>query len=368
MSSKKIRVAINGAGRIGRAFLKLALQREELEVVAINDLGDIDNIAYLLSFDSAYGRSGLKVSSSSDKKFINISGQTADEAKESGFNSALIYQNLAPVKIAYVSEKEPLKLPWKDYAIDIVIESTGFFTSYEKAYPHIVAGAKRVVISAPVKDEAGPTAPIAATILIGINEDRFHGNVITSNASCTTNSASPLMAILDEAIGIEKAVLNTVHGYTASQSLVDGPNKKDWKEGRAAAHNIVPTSTGAAQAVAKALPQLEGKFDGISMRVPVIAGSIADIVFISKRNTTVEEINDALTKAAADLKWKGIFTVSKDKLVSGDILGSAHASIADLGLTRVVDGNLVKVCAWYDNEMGYTHALIEHTVRAGKFL
>ena len=339
-----IKVAINGAGRIGRAFYKLASKREGIEVVAINDLADINNIAYLLKYDSAYGRSGLDVKVSEDLKSLIIDGKS----------------------VRYVSEKDPASLPWKDLGVDIVVESTGLFTSYEKSKAHLDAGAKRVVISAPVKD--APDAQKAETILLGINDEKIKDCLITSNASCTTNAASPLIAILDEVIGIEKAILNTVHGYTASQSIVDGPNKKDFKEGRAAAQNIVPTSTGAAIAVGKALPQMIGKFDGISMRVPVISGSIADVTFIAKRNTTVEEINSILKKASTEDRWKKVFTVTEDLIVSSDILGDAHASIADLGLTKVIDGNLVKVCAWYDNEMGYTHALIEHVIEAGKYI
>ena len=339
---KKIRVAINGAGRIGRAFYKVAQGFDEIEVVALNDLGDIDNIAYLMKYDSAYGRAGFAIEVATDKKSLTIAGK----------------------KVGFYSEKDPSKLPWKELDIDVVVESTGLFTSYTKSSPHIVAGARRVVISAPSKDEAG--GPATPTVLLGINEKDMASSSITSNASCTTNSASPLMAILDETIGIEKALLSTVHGYTASQSIVDAPNKKDWKEGRAAAQNIVPTSTGAAIAVTKALPQLANKFDGISFRVPVIAGSIADIVFISKRATSVEEVNDALTKAALAERWKDIFAVTKDPLVSSDIVGCTYASIADLSLTRVVDGNLVKVCAWYDNEIGYTHALVLHVIKAGQ--
>ncbi len=338
---QKIRVAINGAGRIGRAFYKIAQSVPEIEVVALNDLGDIENIAYLMKYDSAYGKSGYAVEVAQDKKSLTIAGK----------------------KISYFSEKDPALLPWKDLQIDVVVESTGFFTSYSKAHPHIEAGAKRVVISAPAKDE--PQNPKVPTILMGINEGDFALCPITSNASCTTNASSPVMAILDKAIGIEKAILSTVHGYTASQSLVDGPSKKDWKEGRAAAQNIVPTSTGAAQAVAKALPQFVNKFDGISMRVPVIAGSIADITFVAKKPTTVEEVNNALIKAAEDVLWKETFAVTTDPLVSSDIVGSVFASIADLSLTRVVDGTLVKVCAWYDNEIGYTHALVMHVVKAG---
>jgi glyceraldehyde 3-phosphate dehydrogenase len=203
------------------------------------------------------------------------------------------------------------------------------------------------------------------TILLGVNEEKFGTCDITSNASCTTNAASPLIAILDEALGIEKAILNTVHGYTASQSIVDGPNKKDFREGRAAAQNIVPSSTGAAIAVTKAFTKLEGLFDGISMRVPVPAGSMVDVTFISKKETTKEEVNEILKKASADSRWQGIFSATEEELVSSDILGSPFASIADLKMTRVVGGNLIKVMGWYDNEMGYTHTLVEHVIKTG---
>lgn len=341
---KKIKVAINGAGRIGRAFFKLAQNTPNLEIVAVNDLGDIDNIAYLLKYDTAYGAAQFGIKVKEDKK-------------------ALIINNK---EVIFLSEKEPASLPWKDLNIDVVVESTGFFTSFEKAKAHVTAGAKRVVISAPVKD--APADETQATILMGINDDKLKMCQISSNASCTTNAGSPLIQILHEKIGIEKAVLNTVHGYTASQSIVDGPNKKDWKEGRAAAQNITPTSTGAAIAVTKAIPELEGKFDGLSMRVPVVAGSIADITFIAKRDTSVEEVNRILKEAAADPRWTGIFTVTEDPIVSSDIVGSLYGSIADLGLTKVIAGNLVKVCAWYDNEMGYTATLVKHVQKIGEYL
>ncbi len=343
---KKIRIAINGAGRIGRAFYKVAITRPELEVVAMNDLADIHNIAYLLKYDSAYGRSGLDITVRDDAKALIVNG----------------------TEVAYLSEKDPAALPWKDLNIDIVIESTGFFTNFGKASAHISAGAKRVVISAPAKDD--PSSAVAGvTVLMGINEHELDASQLSSNASCTTNASSPVIQILNETIGIEKAILNTVHGYTASQALVDGPSKKgDWKEGRAAAHNLVPTSTGAAIAVTKAVPALKGKFDGISIRVPVITGSIADITFIAKRPTSVEEVNAILKKAAADPQWQKTFAVTDEPLVSSDIVGDSHASIADLGLTRVVDGTLVKVMAWYDNEMGYTHSLVEHVIRAAQQL
>jgi glyceraldehyde 3-phosphate dehydrogenase len=339
-----IRVAINGGGRIGRAFFKIAHKRDDLEVVAINDLGNIDNIAYLLKYDSAYGKSGFDIKVAEDKKSIAVDGK----------------------KVEFVSEKEPTNLPWKALEVDVVVESTGFFTSFEAARAHITAGAKRVVISAPAKDD--PKDETEGTILMGINENDLARCEISSNASCTTNAASPLIQILHEAIGIEKALLNTTHAYTASQSIVDGPAKKDFKEGRAAAHNIVPTSTGAAIAVTKVVKDLAGKFDGISLRVPVIAGSIADVTFIAKRDTSVEEVNDILRKAAQDPRWQKTFTVTEEDLVSSDIVGSSYAAIADLAFTRVVGGNLVKVLSWYDNEMGYTYSLVEHVVKTGSFL
>jgi glyceraldehyde 3-phosphate dehydrogenase len=250
--------------------------------------------------------------------------------------------------VKFVSEKDTTKLPWKDLNIDVVVESTGLFTAFDKAKFHIDCGARKVVISAPSKGSDGTVA--GETILLGVNEDKFGTCDITSNASCTTNASSPLIAILHKELGIEKAILNTVHGYTASQSLVDGPSKKDLREGRAAAQNIVPSSTGAAIAVTEAFPDLKGLFDGISIRVPVPAGSIVDAI---------------LTKAANDPHWSRIFAVTTEPLVSSDILGNSHASIADLAMTRVVGGNLVKVMGWYDNEYGYTSTLVDHVVKTG---
>ena len=267
----------------------------------------------------------------------------------------------------YISEKDPTKLPWAELDIDVVVESTGLFTSSDKAQAHIVAGAKRVVVTAPIKDD-NMSVIKGETVLMGINEDRLSVCTISSNASCTTNAASPLLAILDEAIGVDKALLNTVHAYTASQSIVDGPNKKDMREGRAAAQNIVPSSTGAAIAVTKVMENLKGLFDGISIRVPVVVGSIVDITFISARETTAQEVNDILRHASMQDRWAGIFTVTEDELVSSDIKGNTHASIADLAFTRVVGGNLVKVLAWYDNEMGYTNTLVRHVVEAGRLI
>ncbi len=351
-SPQVIRVAINGAGRIGRAFLRLVYADQsgsvennpQIEVVAINDLGDIENIAYLLKYDTAYGVAQFQVRVKEDKTTLLINEK----------------------EIKFLNEKEPANLPWQDLNIDVVLESTGAFTKFETAKAHITAGAKRVVITAPAKDE--PADNTQATILMGINEDKLKTCQISSNASCTTNAGSPLIQILNEKIGIEKAVLNTIHGYTASQSVVDGPNKKDWKEGRAAAQNIIPTSTGAAIAVTKVLPELEGKFDGLAMRVPIVAGSIVDITFIAKKETNVEEINKILKEAATEERWRGIFAVTEDPIVSADIIGSLYGSIADLGLTRVIDKNLVKVCAWYDNEMGYTATLVKHILKMGDYL
>jgi glyceraldehyde 3-phosphate dehydrogenase len=342
--TKTVRVAINGAGRIGRAFLKLASENPSLEVVAINDLADIENIAYLMKYDSAYGRSNLDIKADKVAGMLHINGK----------------------QVKYLSEKDPSVLPWAVNNVDIVLESTGLFTSHEKASAHIKAGAKRVVISAPAKDEAG--TPQAVTVLIGINDSDLSKGQITSNASCTTNAASPLISILHEKIGIEKAILNTTHAYTASQALVDAPNKKDWREGRAAAMNMAPSSTGAAIATTKVITDLAGKFDGISIRVPIVTGSIVDITFIAKRATSVEEVNTILRDAAKDVRWQGIFDATDEELVSRDIVGNPHASIADLKMTRVVDGNLVKVLAWYDNEGGYTHALVKHVVEAGKLI
>lgn len=340
---KKIRVGINGFGRIGRAFLKIAWDRPEIEIVAVNDLGDIANMAYLLKYDTVYQKWNHLIRT-------EISNETSD-----------IIIDEKRVKV--FAQKDPRALPWKDLNVDVVVESTGLFITYEKSKVHLDAGAKKVVISAPAKGEDG--AVKGETILLGVNEEKFGTCDITSNASCTTNAASPLIAILDETLGIEKAVLNTVHGYTASQSIVDGPNKKDFREGRAAAQNIVPSSTGAAIAVTKAFTKLSGLFDGISMRVPVPAGSIVDITFISKKDTTKEEVNEILKKASQDKRWENIFSITEEDLVSSDILGSRYASIADLSLTRVVGGNLVKVMAWYDNEMGYTYTLVDHVIKTG---
>jgi glyceraldehyde 3-phosphate dehydrogenase len=363
--NKKTRVGINGFGRIGRAFLKVAMEYpDELEVVAVNDLGDIDNMAYLLKYDSSYGKSNFDIKTVRGDAGGGESAGATGTAGTVGESAFIINGK----KVLYLAVKDPATLPWKALDVDVVVESTGLFVSAEKAIAHVTGGgAKRVVVSAPVKDAADAKVK-GVTVLMGINESALGANQVSSNASCTTNAASPLISILHEKIGIEKAILNTVHAYTASQSIVDGPAKKDWREGRAAAMNIVPSTTGAAIAVTAVLTELKGKFDGISLRVPVVTGSIADVTFIAKRSTSVDEVNTILKAAATDPRWKGIFTVTNEELVSRDIVGNPHASIADLKFTKVVDGNLVKVMAWYDNEMGYTHTLVRHVIAAGKLL
>ncbi len=336
---KKVRIAINGFGRIGRAFMKLAYAQNNpsIEIVAINDLGDIENLAYLLEFDTAQGMSHLDIEVSEDKKTLIVEGD----------------------EIRVFAEREPQNLPWQELGIDIVIEATGFFTHYDMATLHLDAGARHVLISAPGK--GAPREGVSSgTMLMGVN-DGSQEFTISSNGSCTTNAVAPLAAILHEELGIEKALLNTTHAYTATQSVVDGPVRgSDFRKGRAAAQNIIPTSTGAAIAVTQALPDLVGKFDGIACRVPVAAGSIADLTFVAARPTSVEEVNQILRDATLSDRWQGIFAVSDEAIVSSDIIGSTYGSIADLPLTRVVDGTLVKVMAWYDNEMGYTSTLMKH--------
>ena len=334
-----IRVAINGAGRVGRAFVRRAWNRPEIEIVAINDLGSLENIAYLLKYDSVYGRAPFSVETE---------------------NGALLISNK---RVRFFSEKSPGNLPWKDLTVDVVVESTGVFNSYEKAEPHLDAGARRVVLSAPVEG-TGEDVP---TVLVGINEEKLKTCTISANASCTTNAASPVIAILDESIGIEHALLNTTHAYTASQGIVDSPAREgDFRHGRAAAANIVPHSTGAATAVAEAYKSLAGRFDGIALRVPVAIGSIADITFVAKRQTSIEEVNKTLRNAGKSERWQGIFKATDEQLVSSDIIGEPYGAIADLSLTRVVGGTLVKVFTWYDNEMGYAETLVRHVLSAGE--
>lgn len=325
--SKKI--AINGFGRIGRNAFKLAFERDDIEVVAINDLTDTKTLAHLLKHDSTYGTYHYDVSY--DENSIFVAGK----------------------QIRVLAERDPALLPWGEFGIDVVIEATGLFVQPEKARAHINAGAKKVVISAPAKGEG------AKFIVLGVNEHELtREDDIISNASCTTNCIAPVMAVLEREFGIEKSLMTTVHSYTASQRILDAP-AKDLREARSAAENIVPTTTGAAIATVKVIPSLEGKFDGLSVRVPTAVVSLSDITAVLKRNTTKEEINEVFKRAAADPFYQGILAVTDEPLVSMDFKGNSHSSIVDLSLTNVVDGNLIKVVAWYDNEWGYSNRLVE---------
>ncbi|MFO0862366.1 MAG: type I glyceraldehyde-3-phosphate dehydrogenase [Candidatus Saccharibacteria bacterium] len=334
-----IRVAINGFGRIGRNAFKIAFLKKDIEIVAINDLTDNATLAHLLRHDSNYGHYNKMVSS--DDKHIIVDGK----------------------KIVVTSEPDPAKLPWKELKVDIVIESTGFFTKDDASMAHIKAGAKKVVVTAPVKGESKQ----AKTYVIGANESEMSGDYpIISNASCTTNCIAPIMAILSKEIGIEKSLMTTVHSYTASQALQDAPNK-DLREGRNAAENIVPTTTGAAIAAALTVPELQNVFDGLSIRVPTPVVSLSDITFLTKRDTTVEEINEILKKACRGTH-RGVLDCTEEELVSRDFIGDPHSCIVDLKLTNVVAGNLCKVVAWYDNEWGYSNRLVEMVGHVGKAL
>lgn len=336
------KIAINGFGRIGRLFFREAIGNPNFEIAAINDLGNLENLIYLLKYDTVYGRYDKEVKVGSESLVV--------DGKE----------------VKCLQEKEPAKLPWKDLGIDIAIEATGFFESYEKAKAHLDAGAKRVVITAPAKDADGE---LGRTCLVGVNEEVMKLVKITSNGSCTTNAASPVLAILAEKLGVAKAILNTTHGYTATQNLVDGPTKgSDLRRGRAAAVNIVPSTTGSAIAVGRAIEEIEGKFDGIALRVPTVTGSVADITLVAKRKTSVEEVNQILTEAAKEPRWQGIMKVSSDPIVSSDVIGEPYGAIVDLNFTRVIDGDLVKVLSWYDNELGYVATLVKHVELVTKLI
>lgn len=330
------KIAINGFGRIGRNAFKIAFERSDLEIVAVNDLTDTKTLAHLLKHDSNYGTYSREVNF--DDSNLIVAGK--------------------PVKV--LAEKDPASLPWKDLGVDVVIESTGLFTDPEKARAHVTAGAKKVVISAPAKGNG------AETVVLGVNEDKLKaaGDVI-SNASCTTNCMTPVAAIIEREFGIEKAMMTTVHSYTASQRLQDAP-AKDLREARNAAENIVPTTTGASVAAAKALPALQGLFGGLSIRVPTPVVSLCDIVCVTKRPVTVDEVNAVFKKAASEPYYQGILAVSDEPLVSSDYIGNSHSAIVDLALTDVQGGNLLKVVAWYDNEWGYSNRLIEITADVGK--
>jgi glyceraldehyde 3-phosphate dehydrogenase len=334
----KTRVAINGFGRIGRNAFKIAFARDDLEIVAINDLTDTKTLAHLLKHDSNYGAYDQKVD----------------------FDETNIIVNGKPIKI--LAEKDPALLPWKDLKVDVVIESTGFFVDPAKAQAHITAGAKKVVLSAPAKGEG------ATTVVLGVNDDSLEtATDIISNASCTTNCITPVAAVIEAAFGIDKAMMTTVHSYTASQKLQDAP-AKDLREARNAAENIVPTTTGASIAAAKALPALAGIFGGMSIRVPTPVVSLSDFVIITKKPVTVEEVNAAFKKAAQEPYYQGILAVTEEELVSKDFIGNSHSAIVDTKLTAVVGDNMLKVVAWYDNEWGYSNRLVEVVADTGRIL
>jgi glyceraldehyde 3-phosphate dehydrogenase (phosphorylating) len=327
------RVAINGLGRIGRAALKLAVDQPQLELVAVNEIGSLENMVYLLKYDTAYGRYERQVEAVDGK--LVIDGRP----------------------LVYLSERDPERLPWADLGVDLVLECTGRFTEREDAEKHVRAGASWVVLSGPTK------SPDIPTIIHGVNRPDGETQII-SCASCTTNNITPLVEILDRHFGVDKALLTTVHAYTATQALVDSPGgAKDLRRGRAAAQSFVPSSTGAATATAKAMPAMKDRFDGVSVRGPVVVGSISDVVFVVQRDTTADEVNDVLRQEASTDRYRGILAVTEEPLVSADIVKDPHASIVQLDLTRVVGGTLVKVMSWYDNEWGFTSQMIQVAVQ-----
>lgn len=331
-----LRVAINGFGRIGRNTFKAGFGHPDIEFVAINDLTDTKTLAYLLKHDTVYGRYAKTVEH--DEHHLIVDGKT----------------------IPAFAEKDPSQLPWGKLDVDVVLECTGVFLTEDKAKLHLDGGAKRVIISAPNKGGN------VNTYVLGVNDSKYHHNeLIIDNASCTTNCIAPVAAIMHGAFGVEKAMMTTIHAYTADQALVDGPHK-DLRRGRSAAQNIVPTTTGAAIATTQTIPELKGLFDGLSIRVPVACGSLSDFTFLLKRNTSVEEINDTFRKAKKNPLYAHIMDITEDPLVSSDIVGSPYSCIVDLSLTKVVDGNMVKVIAWYDNEWGYSNRLVEMAVEIGK--
>jgi len=350
----KIRVAINGFGRIGRQAFKIALEHPELEVVGINDLTEPHVLAHLLKYDSVYGVYPKKVE--------------ADDRHEKASATVFSVGTLvvAGHKTPVFAEKDPAVLPWRDLNVDVVLESTGRFTDSEKAGAHIKAGAKRVIISAPAKDEG-----VTRTYVIGVNDNKYDAkDTIISNASCTTNCVSPVIAILHSKFGVAKMLMSTIHSYTAEQNLVDGPppggKSGDLRRARAAAVNIIPTSTGATIATTEAIPELKGLLGGASYRVPTPCGSLCDFSLVLKKKVTVEEVNSAFTELARHPMWEKVLEVTTDPIVSSDIIGNPHSAIVDLALTQVVDGDLVKVVAWYDNEFGYSNRLVEQAALIGR--
>ena len=353
-----VKLAINGFGRIGRASYKIAHERPDVEIVAINDLTNPRVLAHLLKYDSAYGAYHKEISVEEDGNAVHL--EESDNEKE--FFSQTGTKNYLVVdgkRTLVLSEKDPAKLPWKDLGVDVVVECTGRFTDNDSALVHITAGAKRVVVSAPTK---GGTIQ---TFMKGVNAEQYLGQNVISNASCTTNCVTPVVGLIHSKFKVLKSVMTTVHAITANQNVVDGPpsgTKPDMRRARASGYNMIPTSTGAADATTKALPELEGLFDGISVRVPIITGSISDITMLVGRKTSVKEVNDTFLKAKDDPKYKGVIDATYEPLVSSDIIGTSYSAIVDLNLTKVVDGDLIKVMAWYDNEWGYSNRLVEMAV------
>ncbi|RJQ38394.1 type I glyceraldehyde-3-phosphate dehydrogenase [Candidatus Microgenomates bacterium] len=349
-----IRVAINGYGRIGRVTHRIILEKyqDQIEVVGINagSSTDIKGWEYLLKYDTTYR--------TLSSKFKIQSSKLEDVEKTGTLKDAIGQFIIDDKKIPVFSQKDPNLLPWKDLNVDIVIESTGAFRKEEQLKFHINAGAKGVVLSAPAKDET-------ATYVLSVNSKDYKGENIISNASCTTNCIAPVAKIMLDNFGIEKAMMTTIHGYTSDQRLQDGGHK-DYRRARGAADNIIPTSTGATKAASKAIPELEGIFSGLAVRVPVVVGSLSDFTFLLKKNTTVEEINEVLKKEAKNPNYANVLEVTEDPLVSGDIIGNSHSSIVDLSLTQVVGGNMAKVIVWYDNEWGYANRLVEEAMMVGQ--
>ena len=340
-----VKIAINGFGRIGRLFFRQGF--DKFNIIAINDLSDVENLAYLLKYDTVYRRFDREVKAvvENGKSYLEIT----DPSTGSGLKNVLIFQ-----------EKDPTKLPWKDLGIDIVVEATGVFESFEKASAHLVAGAKKVIISSPAKDDERADAK---TILLGVNDAEASACQMIATGSCTTNATHPVAQIMLETVGVEKAVLNTIHSYTGTQSLVDGIStgkSKDFRRGRAAAMNMVPSTSGVTISVTRAVKSLAGKFDGMALRVPSITGSLVDFTFVAGRPTTIEEVNNIFRQAANDPRWQGILAVTEDQIVSSDIIGVPYAAVIDLSFTKVVDGDLVKIFSWYDNEWGYVSTLVKH--------
>lgn len=352
-----VRVAINGYGRIGRVAHRVILEKhlEDIEIVAINagHSSDIKGWMYLLKYDTSYGPL--------DSKFILDATEISDAEKTGPLKDAIGFIHINQAKIPVISQKDASLLPWRDFNVDVVIESTGHFTSEEKLKIHLDAGAKSAVLSAPAKDGGVPT------YVMSVNSQDYKGEKMINNASCTTNCITPVARVITENFGVEKAMMTTVHGYTSDQRIQDGGHD-DYRRARAAAENIIPTSTGATIAAAQALPVLQGLFNGLAIRVPVRVGSLSDFTFLLKRDTTKEEVTEIFKKEAVKPEYEGILQVTEDPIVSSDIVGNSHSAIVDLSLTQVVGGNMLKVIAWYDNEYGYANRLVEETIMVGSNL